>query len=253
MKQATTIFQDGDHQWVAIARDPSKPGYVIDSVEYVILKGGKVALLDPGGQEIFPTVFTALSSIASPDDIEFLFASHQDPDIISSLPLWLAANPELKCYLSWLWCSFVPHFGGDERSLLPIPDEGMTVSLAGELELELIPAHYLHSAGNFSLYDARAKILWTGDIGAALLPEGAAANLFVTDFSKHVEFMRGFHTRWMGSNEAKNDWIDRVSTLDIEMICPQHGAIFRRADVPRFLTWFRELTVGSGRRFNRGK
>jgi flavorubredoxin len=35
-----------------------------------------------------------------------------------------------------------------------------------------------------------------------------------------------------------------VSKLDIDMLCPQHGAIFQGADVERFINWFAELEVG---------
>ena len=50
--------------------------------------------------------------------------------------------------------------------------------------------------------------------------------------------------RWMPSNEAKNDWVKRVRKLDIEMMCPQHGRIFKGDNVKRFLDWFEALEVG---------
>ncbi len=60
-------------------------------------------LCDPGGIEIFPAVFSALSAECDPTPLAGIFASHQDPDIISSLALWLEFKPDLKCYTSWLW------------------------------------------------------------------------------------------------------------------------------------------------------
>ena len=62
MKTTKTIFQDGNHKWVAIVRDPEKPNYLIDTNEYLVTYGGKGLLLDPGGAEIFPSVFSALSA-----------------------------------------------------------------------------------------------------------------------------------------------------------------------------------------------
>lgn len=252
MKKATRLYKNDDHAWYAIARDPQKPGYIIDTIEYVITKRGKALLCDPGGQEIFPAAFSATSGIVSPENVEYIFASHQDPDIASSLPLWLTSSPQLKCYVSWLWSSFIPHFGGTDETFITIPDDGMELHLS-DLKLQAIPAHYLHSSGNFHLYDDTAKILFSGDVGAALLPNGAAAELYVKDFDQHIEFMRGFHQRWMGSNEAKNNWVDRVSRLKIDMLCPQHGAIFTGENVARFLQWFRDLEVGAAAsRANRG-
>ncbi|MCB1318706.1 MAG: MBL fold metallo-hydrolase, partial [Leptospiraceae bacterium] len=80
--------------------------------------------------------------------------------------------------------------------------------------------------------------------GAALLPEGESNELYVSDFQAHIRFMEGFHRRWMGSNEARRSWCNTVANMDIDMICPQHGSIFRGPDVERFITWFSELQVG---------
>lgn len=243
MKKTIPIFQDGSHQWTVVARDPERPGYLIDTNEYLISEGDRALLTDPGGSEIFATVFSALSTTMDPRRIEAIFASHQDPDIISSLALWLEFKPELKCHLSWLWSEFVPHFGGTEDTFVNIPDEGSTI-LLGTLTLETIPAHYLHSSGNFHLYDSKARLLFSGDVGAAMLP--AESELFVRDFDRHIRHAEGFHRRWMGSNEAKRDWCERAGQLSIDMLCPQHGAIYQGADVTRFINWFDELRIGTG-------
>lgn len=243
MKKATAIYEEGEHRWVIVARDPDRPNYVIDTNEYLITYGSQSILLDPGGAEVFPAVFSALVGTIDPRKINWIFASHQDPDIVSSLALWLDVNPKLQCYISWLWGSFIPHFGGDNNTLIPIPDEGMDIKLGG-LTLKAIPAHYLHSSGNFHLYDSKAQILFTGDVGAALLPDGEST-IYVENFDRHIQHAEGFHRRWMGSNEARIDWCERVSKLDIEMLCPQHGSIYKGADVQRFINWFADLKVGS--------
>jgi flavorubredoxin len=244
MKKATIIYQSGQHQWIAVARDPERPNYLIDTNEYLITDGTTALLTDPGGSEIFSMVFAAICEAFDPANIGVLFASHQDPDIISSLSLWLDFNPELKCHLSRLWTTFVPHFGGTDETFITIPDQGSVIAV-GKLKLRSVPAHYLHSSGNFHLYDEAAKLFFSGDIGAAMLPEDMNA-LFVKDFDRHIRYAEGFHRRWMGSPEAKRLWCERVAALDIDMLCPQHGAIYQGKDVERFINWFAELQVGSG-------
>ena len=118
----------------------------------------------------------------------------------------------------------------------------MAISLGG-LPLQAVPAHYLHSSGNFHLYDRAAKVLFSGDVGAGLLPP-EHNDLFVKDFSAHIRYAEGFHRRWMGSNEAKRQWCERVSQLDIDLLCPQHGSIYQGKDVQRFIDWFDGLHVG---------
>lgn len=242
MKTARVIFESGGHKWIALVRDPNRPDYLIDTNEYLVVDGNDAILLDPGGNEIFPAVFSALSTEFDPRKIDKLFSSHQDPDIISSLSLWLEFNPKIKCYISWLWSSFVPHFGGNAETFVSIPDGGIDI-MVGSQRLQAIPAHYLHSSGNFHLYDPKAKILFSGDVGAALMPPGEDS-LFVEDFDRHIRHAEGFHRRWMGSDKAKRDWCNRVSQLDIEMMCPQHGAIYRGEQVRRFIDWFSHLEVG---------
>jgi flavorubredoxin len=242
MKHTRCFYEDGAHKWIAIVRDPERPDGLVDTNEYLVVHQDAGLLVDPGGAEIFPAVFSALSAEFDPGALAGLFASHQDPDIISSLALWLEFNPDLPCYVSWLWASFIPHFGGRSETFVPIPDAGMDIDLNG-LGLQAVPAHYLHSSGNFHLYDARAKVLFSGDVGAALLPRASEA-LFVEDFDAHIRHAEAFHRRWMGSSEAKRAWCERVARLDIDMLCPQHGAIYQGADVERFINWFDGLRVG---------
>ena len=242
MKTIKYIYTKDSHKWAVISRDPKKPNYLIDTNEYLVIDGDQALLTDPGGLEIFPAVFSSVSQEFNPRDIKYIFSSHQDPDIISSLSLWLEINPAMKCYASWLWSSFIPHFGGNDETIIPVEDDGGEISL-DKIKLDMVPAHHLHSAGNFHLYDSKAKIYFSGDVGAALLPPDMN-ELYVTDFDLHIKHATAFHQRWMGSNEAKRDWCERVSKMNIDMLCPQHGAIYTGDDVGRFINWFDQLKVG---------
>jgi len=241
--KATEIHQGAQGTWVVFGRDDEKPERIIDTNQYMIRTGSHAFLLDPGGIELFAPMLTAVLEYAPIEEVTHLFASHQDPDIISSLGLWDRTLPKAQLYAPWLWEGFIRHFGCEHIEYVPLPDEGMSVTLDG-LTLQFVPAHYLHASGNFNVYDPAAKILMSGDIGAALEPPGAP--MFVEDFAAHVRFMEGFHRRWMPSNAAKNDWVRRVRAMDVDIMAPQHGRLFQGDDVARFLDWFEALEVGSG-------
>jgi len=240
--KATKIFQSGDHQWIIFGRDPNKKGKIIDTNQHLVMSGGDAILLDPGGIELFASMLAAVVHHVPVAKITKLFASHQDPDIISSLGLWDQVLENAELHAPWLWEGFIRHFGCDRITYAAIPDEGQEIKV-GNRTLEFVPAHYLHASGNFSVYDPVAKILMSGDIGAALLEDGAP--MFVEDFAAHTRHMKMFHQRWMPSNKAKDAWIARVRQLDVQMMSPQHGAIFRGDDVKRFLDWFEALEVGN--------
>ncbi len=238
--KATKFFDHG-HQWIMFGRDSEKPESIIDTNQYMVVAGNRALLMDPGGIEVFAPMLGAILHHVKVDEITDLFASHQDPDIISSLGLWDQVLPHAKLHAPWLWESFLRHFGMNNIQYAAIPDEGSTIRV-GDIDLELIPAHYLHASGNFHVYDPKAKILMSGDIGAAL--ETNDSPLFVEDFDAHIPQIDMFHQRWMPSNRAKNDWIKRVRKLEIDFMAPQHGRIYKGDDVKRFLDWFEALEVG---------
>ncbi len=241
--KCVSLFRRDDHRWLAFGQDPGRPDAIIDTNQYVVCSSAGALLLDPGGMEVFPAMLAALTQEVAAEDVKGIFLSHQDPDIGSSLPLWRrVCSADTKVYLSWLWTGFVTHFDRD-ATFTSIPDEGMEIAL-GEVSLRLVPAHFLHSPGNFSVYDPRARILFSGDIGAALVPRQLATDMVVADFAGHVQYMEGFHRRWMGSATARDTWIETVSRLDVDVLAPQHGLIFRGDDVKRFLDWFAALEIG---------
>ncbi len=236
-----TKIYEGAYQWIMYGRDVNKPDSIIDTNQYIIRTAKRCLLLDPGGVELFAPMLAAVLHHAPVEEITDIFASHQDPDIISSLGLWDQAVPHARLHAPALWEGFLRHFGCEEIEYVGIPDSGGTIQLDGA-ELQIIPAHYLHSSANFHIYDPKAKILMSGDVGAAL--EAPCGPIFVEDFDAHIDKMRFFHQRWMPSNQAKRDWIDRVRKLDIDIMAPQHGRVFKGDDVKRFLDWFEGLQVG---------
>lgn len=240
--KATCIFERGNHKWIIFGRDPDKKEKIIDTNQHLVVAGGEAILLDPGGIELFAAMLAAVVHHTPVKSITKLFASHQDPDIISSLGLWDQVLEDTELYAPWLWEGFIRHFGCDSITYKPIPDEGQEIKVGGRI-LQFVPAHYLHASGNFSVYDPEAKILMSGDVGAALLGDGAP--MYVENFDEHTRHMKMFHQRWMPSNRAKNAWVNRVRALDVQMMSPQHGAIFKGDDVKRFLDWLEALDVGT--------
>lgn len=235
------IFAQGDHRWIWLGAE-SDQSDGIGAHQYLVQHGDSYCLLDPGSVLDFSRIVANLARFARPEDVRYLFYSHQDPDVASAMPMWAAITPA-RVVVSRLWSRFVPHYGDlPAERVVTVLDEGGSFDLGG-VRMQVIPAHYLHSAGNIALYDPVARYLFTADIGAALMPEGEE-RLVVEDFDRHVRYMLGFHRRYMASRRACRAFVDRVSDLPIDAIVPQHGAIFTGRDVERFLDWFGSLECG---------
>lgn len=239
-----TLFDQDDYKWVVLGRDAQKDAKVIDSNQYAIITREGGMLLDPGGIQIFPHVLAELTRHLAIEDVQVIFSSHQDPDISSALSMWMDLCPKATVYCSRIWTSFISHFCmGAPIEFQPIPDEGCVIPIGTSgVSVEAVPAHYCHSSGNHSIFDSKTRILFSGDVGAALLPD-SEADMFVEDFDRHVQYMEGFHLRWMPANRPLRAWVRRARLLDPEMICPQHGSIFRGEMVGRFLDWLESLNV----------
>jgi len=236
----TILFDQNGHRNILL-EDFSKGGLAVQANQHLVVHNSSAMILDPGGHKVYSKVLAATFQVLGPAKLEYLFLSHQDPDIVAATNGWLMTT-DAKAYISSLWTRFVPHFGLDkllESRLLPIPDGGMKLSLGG-MDLLVLPAHYLHSCGNFHLYDPISKILYTGDLGASV--DGDATE--VTDFDAHIPRMKGFHERYMASNRALRAWVRMVRGLEIDIICPQHGRFFRGPFVKQFIDWCDQLNCG---------
>lgn len=238
-----TLFSDGRHRCLMFGRDPERPESMIDTNQYAIQVDDEVVLLDPGGLEVFPSMMAAVTEQFPLEQIRHIFFSHQDPDVASGLAVWRqVCRPDVKVHISWMWSGFVAHYDNG-ATLTPIADAGGTIRLKTH-ELRFVPAHFLHSPGNFSLWDPTARILFSGDIGACVPVDGA--EVYLEDFRAHAPRMEGFHRRWMGSVPARDAWLRRVRALPVGMMAPQHGMVLREPQFQEFADWFAALEIGQG-------
>ena len=238
------LYDKDGHKFIWLGWEEHEEEGTIQVNQYLIIDNGEGILLDPGGIHVFPQVVGNVSRYIELDNIKHIFFAHQDPDVCSGISLWLGVTPA-KIHISKWWIRFLPHFGVyDIKKVSPIEDRGGFLQLSSGGKLDFIPAHFLHSIGNFSLFDNKSKILFSGDIGAALLPHNKRT-LFVEDFNSHIKLMEAFHKRFMNSNIAIKAYLKQLYRYNIEMICPQHGSIFPDKETSKkFLNWLNNLKCG---------
>ncbi|AOV16310.1 MBL fold metallo-hydrolase [Acidihalobacter aeolianus] len=245
---SVVLYQNNEHLCVAFGDlVAGAGGSGVQANQFLIIDNDQSAILDPGGELTFTALTVELRKHLSLEKLTYLIASHQDPDIISSMQSWVTRT-QATVVCSKLWSRFLPHllpsYLGDKvgGNCLPLPDEGLDIPL-GKSVLKAVPAHFLHSVGNFHFYDPVSKILFSGDMGASI--GGGGVDRPVTDFGAHIPLMIDFHQRYMTGNRACRLWADMIRGLDVEMIVPQHGQSFKgKAMIGRFLDWISELRCG---------
>lgn len=248
-EKAHILFKQAGHECIQFSDLVTGEG--IQSNQFLLINNGRAALIDPGGDLTYTPLNIELSKRVRLSQLDYIFASHQDPDIIASLPRWMM-HSQCRVVTSKLWSRFLPHLASQfvtqqlayqlEDRIIPLPDQGSRIAF-GNSEIIVLPAHFLHSVGNFHFYDPISKILFSGDMGASLIEEHADQP--VQNFAAHIPHMLGFHQRYMASNKACRLWANMVREMDVQMMVPQHGSPFvGREMVHQFLDWISNLPCG---------
>ena len=238
------LYRDSNHACLMFTDLVEEDGNAVQANQFLIVDHEHGAIIDPGGNLAFNELLLTTSRFFTPQHLSYLIASHADPDIIASLDRWLTSTPA-QLVISRVWERFVPHFtkvGKTQGRVIGVPDAGGILPL-GKSELHVLPAHFMHSEGNFHFYDPISKILFTGDLGVSLM-SGQQAQKPVTDLKAHIPLMEGFHRRYMVSNKILRLWVAMARKLDISMIVPQHGAPLAGPAIPAFLDWIENLQCG---------
>jgi len=231
---------------ICIAFNDLVDGEGVQSNQFLIIDDDESALIDPGGNLTYSRLYTHAGRYTTIKNLTYVFASHQDPDIVASVNKWLLST-SCKVAISKIWERFLPHFCAPgnytQDRIVSIPDEGMHIAL-GKNKITAVPAHFLHSVGNFQFYDPVSRILFSGDMGASMCGEDYRGET-VSDFQAHIPKMLSFHQRYMVSNKTCRLWAHMVRQLDIEWIVPQHGAPFKGAAmIAQFIDWVESLECG---------
>jgi flavorubredoxin len=240
---AIELYNNGKHFCVAF-RDLVS-GEAVQANQFLISDSSHAALIDPGGELTYSDLYLGISKYTNVKDLDYVLASHQDPDIVASIHKWLVGT-NCKVVVPALWERFIPHFtrpGKLKGRVMPIPDQGTNLQL-GNIQLKALPAHFLHAEGNFQFYDPISKILFSGDLGANLCADNSLLDKPAKRLEDLLPTMEGFHQRYMNSNKVCRLWANMVQTLEISMIVPQHGRPMIGKAIPEFITWIRELQCG---------
>ncbi|MEX8497050.1 MAG: MBL fold metallo-hydrolase [Leptothrix ochracea] len=214
----------------------------VQSNQFLIVNGDTGAIIDPGGNLAYNSLLLGVTHHFAPSRLSAIIASHADPDIIASLDRWMTTT-SAPVFIAKVWERFIPHFckpGKTDGRIIAIPDPGMRIPV-GDGELFALPAHFMHSEGNFQFWDPVSRILFSGDLGVSM---GGNPREYITSLAPHLHRIEPFHRRYMVSNKILRLWVNMVYKLPIRMIVPQHGSPIVGPAVREFLDWANKFSCG---------
>ena len=231
-----TLFQTGNHRWLLLVQEPDQSTDQMATNRIAVQVGDMVTIVDPGGFEVFPETLAALTAEVSIDKVYDVVFTHPGPEAISALPLWRqVCNDGTRFHVPEIMLSAFKHLDSS-LPLTTISDNGAEISISAA-PLKIIPAPFMHSPAAMNVYDAKARILYTGAVGSVSTYIPNPDYLYVEDFEDHVDALAAFHGRFMPSSSARDAWVSMVRELDIEMLVPASGRVFKDQAVDQFLDW----------------
>ena len=161
--------------------------------------------------------------------LDYLVVQHMEPDHCAMIDVLLRRYPDAKLVCSAKALSMLNQFYGlDAKDRALVVAEGDKLS-TGRHTLHFIMAPMVHWPEVMVTYDEVSRVLFSADAFGTF---GAlAGNIFDDEISFDNVWMndaRRYYTNIVGKYGAQVQMLlKKASALDIEMICPLHGPIWR--------------------------
>lgn len=207
---------------------------------YLILDEKNV-LMDATDWSVCPQFLENLEYALDGRSLDAIVIHHVEPDHLASLSEVLVRYPEATVYASAKAIQMMEQFGLDVKEKSQAIKEGDTLN-TGNHELHFVAAPMVHWPEVLVSYEVNTKILFSADaFGTFGALDGKLFNDEV-DFDRDwIDDARRYYTNIVGKYGAQTlNLLKKASSLDIEMICPLHGPIWRN-DLAYFIekvkTW----------------
>jgi len=212
---------------------------------YLIVEGDQAVLIDAGSRPDFATVMMKiLQTGISPEQIVALIYHHVDPDLCGSLSnmVDICANPRLIVLSEPQNNTFISYYiEREKRSLLTSTDNFNGVFTFGERVLKFFKTPYAHNPGSFVTHDVKTGTLFSSDLFGSLSSQwelflDLADDCYTCSDYNHCINRRvycplpdilEFHKTIMPSEKALRNAMNVIGSLDVAMIAPQHGSVFK--------------------------
>lgn len=195
---------------------------VIRGREPVIVDTGALVHRDDWQRDVF--------TLVDPDDVRWVFISHEDADHVGNLPLVLEMCPNATVVTEFLAAMKLGVMLGlpPTRCRWLNPGEALD---AGDRELVAVRPPVFDSAGTRGLFDPTTGVLWAADAFAGPTPEllyeasDLPAGMWAATFARMNSLENPWHAWLDPARYAEH--VGDVATLPLTAIASCHGPVLR--------------------------
>lgn len=192
---------------------------------YLVIGKEKVALIDtvnPGFEE---KLLAKISTVVAPERLDYLIMNHAEPDHAGSIPQVMAVATNAKLVATKKGTEMAQAFYRVPEPRRLVVKEGDVIELGGKT-LRFIEAPWLHWPETMFTLAVEDRVLFPCDffgshLASDKLFDDEAGDILLPEAKRYyAEIMMPF-TRMVAAG------LDKVASLDIQMIAPSHGPVHR--------------------------
>jgi len=195
-----------------------------------LLNDEKTVLFDTVDKAVRQRFLENLAEELKGRNLDYLVVQHMEPDHSAVILELLARYPEMMLVCNKKTVNFIRQFHGvDMDSRIRVVAEKDTL-VTGKHTLSFFMAPMVHWPEVMVTYDSTDKILFSADAFGCFGALNGAIFADEVDFAKdYMDEARRYYTNIVGKYGAQTQaLLNKLTTLDVEMVCPLHGFIWRK-------------------------
>jgi flavorubredoxin len=226
----TSPYRITDDTWLIPHLIPAGPDACL-GMNSMVIRGLEPVVVDTGAPLHRDTWFEQVFSLVEPEDVRWVFISHDDGDHIGNLHELLAACPNATLIANF----FMTERMSVEHHPLPIdrmrwvgPGESLDV---GDRQLHLVVPPIFDGPTTRALYDDKTAVLWAVDSFASMIP-GAVfevadipGEMYDATFALLNSLVSPWH-QWLDVARYRRH-CDDVESLGLLAVASAHGPVLR--------------------------
>ncbi|MCT4597439.1 MAG: FprA family A-type flavoprotein [Vallitalea sp.] len=203
---------------------------------YLVKGSEKTALFETVKDKFFDEFLEKLNEISSPEELDYIVVNHTEPDHVGSVSRLLEMNPDITVIGSGTAIKFLKDITNKDFKSI-IAKEGTTLEL-GDKTVKFIMAPFLHWPDTMYSYIEQDTMLITCDsFGCHYCDDKIFNDKIDNDF---IDSYKYYFDVIMGPFKPHViQALNKISDLDIDIICPGHGPILRK-DLEKYINLYRQ-------------
>ena len=196
---------------------------------YVVLDE-KTVLLDTVDHSVSPIFFENLAHVLNGRKLDYLIVNHMEPDHAATIEAVVLRYPEVRLVCNKKTAQMMKNFFSfDVDSRVHLVAE-MDTLCTGKHTFAFVMAPMVHWPEVMVTYDVTTKTLFAADAFGTFGALGG--NLYADEVNFQTEWLddaRRYYTNIVGKYGTQvQALLKKAATIEIEMICPLHGPVWRK-------------------------